>query len=295
MHWTYELCEHDSDLHQGDILEPSPELRSLLADVHPHFLAPKYTAFLLLTQSCDMVLRSEACNTRYLCIGVVRPLEAILHELFSSVCCPIGHGFYTKETKPNARDLLGRLFNQNEQSLGLFYLHPEAEAGIATPSVAMLRVAVTLRVEHYRKVQNSRSGRLNSDFRSKLGWLVGNTYSRVATPDWSSPAKRKKELDKMVNRWVKSTDLTTPPEWIPEAWMEAVEAAGVSVDGLSREDLKVAIEQYKPDPARVRIIEHALRVVQDVVAIDDGTADQIRSRLDNDKRFSEAVKAARRG
>jgi hypothetical protein len=56
-HWTYEDFRDDSDLFQGDILEPTEDLRSILGQVHPHFLHPKYTGFLLITQSCDLVRR----------------------------------------------------------------------------------------------------------------------------------------------------------------------------------------------------------------------------------------------
>jgi hypothetical protein len=135
---------------------------------------------MLVTQSCDMAVRGNGCDTRYLSIAVVRPVEAVLHDFLSHVCIPVVEGVYLQETKGEARRLLERLFNQNEQALGLFYLHPDAGAGIDDASVALLRVTVTLRAEHYGVLRLSRRGRLCSEFRSKLGWLVGNLYSLLS-------------------------------------------------------------------------------------------------------------------
>lgn len=70
---------------------------------------------------------------------------------------------YPKESKGTARDLLKRTFDQNERALGLFYLHPEADSGIALPSLILLRVAITLRIQHYETLQNARCGRLSTE------------------------------------------------------------------------------------------------------------------------------------
>ena len=57
-HWTYEAIPPEADLAQGDILEPTSALREVLREIHPYFLNPKYVAFLVLSQSCDLVRRS---------------------------------------------------------------------------------------------------------------------------------------------------------------------------------------------------------------------------------------------
>src|SRR5207247_8080250 len=84
------------------------------------------------------------------------------------------------------QQFLERVINQNEQAHGLFYLHPDADVGIAVPAAAMLRVSISLRSrEHYNVLKAARCGRLRAEFRNKLGWLTGNLYSRVDTPDWA--------------------------------------------------------------------------------------------------------------
>lgn len=293
-HWTYEGFTAGDDLLQGDILEPIEALRSVFQRVHPHFLDPKYTAFMLATQSCDMAMRGGRCGTKYLSIAVVRPLEAVLHDLLSHVCGHVADGVYLQETKGEAHRLLTRLFNQNEQALGLFYLHPDLDAGIAVASVALLRVTVTLRVEHYPVLRQARRGRLGAEFRDKLGWLIGNLYSRIGTQDWSEPPERKVEVGKLVQQCVDAGEAVCGPVWVPKAWVAAAKDHGVPVENLQREQILSTLEAHKPPEAKAAIIHNALRVLRGVLPqIDDETLRRLRTRLENDPLFATAIRDAK--
>ena len=50
------------------------------------------------------------------------------------------------------------------------------------------RPAVLSLVDNYEGLVAARTLTLNEEFRAKLGWLVGNIYSRVATRDWEKQA-----------------------------------------------------------------------------------------------------------
>jgi len=293
-HWTYEAFDPKSDLLQGDIVEPTENLRSILQEVHPHFLDPKYTAFLLVTQSCDLAVRKGRCNTRYLNIAVVRPIEAVLHDFLTHVCRPVVEGVYLQETKAEAYRLLERLFNQNEQALGLFYFHPDVEAGIAVPSVSLLRVTVTLRVEHYGILRQARRGRLCAEFRSKLGWLVGNLYSRIGTQDWSEPPERSKDLESLVKQYLDAGEPCYGPVWVPETWVIAAREQGVEVERLERDKAASTLEAHRPAPAKTQVVAQVLRVLKEVVpAIDEHTLTRIKHRLGNDSLLAKAVRSAK--
>lgn len=293
-HWTYDAFGPDDDLLQGDILEPTDDLRKILQKVHPHFLDPKYTSFLLITQSCDLVVRKGKYSTQYLNIVVIRPLEAMLHDFLSVVCRTVGNGVYTKETKGAARQLLERLFNQNEQSLGLFYLHQDRFSGIDTPSVSLLRVSVTLRVGHYPVLKEARRGRLSSEFRSKLGWLVGNLYSRIGTQDWNEDPHRTKMLSGWIKQFLDTAQESYEPIWVPESWVTAAEEAGVKLDELDRDTILTTLEACKPPSAKDQAVEHALSVLREVVPhIDDESLQKFRNRLSNDSLFAKALRIAK--
>jgi hypothetical protein len=294
-HWTYAPFSQESDLSQGDILEPTEELRSVLKAVHPYFLDAKYNAFLLITQSCDLVIRNKRCGTKYLVIAVVRPLESVIHDCLSHVCRAIAEGVYLQETKWAAKQLLQRIFNQNEQALGLFYLHPDSEAGINIPSVALLRVTVTLRAEHYDVLRNCRRGRLGTEFRNKLGWLVGNLYSRIGTEDWSEPQERDRELEKYIKQFLDGGDsMLNSPAWFPESWVNAAKGKGILLETVPKDDLLPILSSCKPKSSKEIAVEQVLRVVREVLpTMDDANLGRLGKRLENDPLFSEAIRKAK--
>jgi len=294
LHWTYDDFRPEEDLLQGDILEPTDKLRRVLQEVHPHFLDPKYTSFLLITQSCDLAVRKGKYSTQYLNIAVIRPLEAVIHNLLSVACRTVGNGVYTKETKGAASQLLERLFNQNEQSLGLFYLHPDRSSGIDIPSVCLIRVGVTLRVDHYPILKEARRGRLSSEFRSKLGWLVGNLYSRIGTQDWYETQERAKELKVLIKQFLGDIQGSHGPIWVPESWVMAASEKGIQVGKLERDSILPTLEANKPISAKDQVVEHTVRVLQDVLQpIDDELLKKFRNRLANDPLFAKALRLAK--
>jgi hypothetical protein len=92
---------------------------------------------------------------------------------------------------------LQRLFNNNESDY--FYLHSEPTKGLGEDSCAFLRLSISIRApEHYEKCLKSRYLSLSEPFRAKLGWLVGQLFSRVATQDWDS--------DRLKDQLKKATD-----------------------------------------------------------------------------------------
>ena len=149
-HWTYDSFTPHADLAQGDIIEPTAELREVLQIVHPHFLDAKYVSFMVLSQSCDLVRRA-GYRGQPINLCVIRELRAVARTLLELYCGSGISGVFREENRGSGRQFLQRVINQNEQAIGLFYLHPDADAGIAAASVAMLRIAIALRTDHYEK------------------------------------------------------------------------------------------------------------------------------------------------
>jgi hypothetical protein len=266
VHWTYEKIASAGDsLMQGDILWPTDELRDLFKEIHPHFCDPEYIAFIIITQSCDLVRRDgKACRADYVNLAVVRELESCLSQFLNNACEKVASGAYLEHSKTQAQQLLERILNQNEQALGLFYLHPDVDAtGIADYAVALLRVSVAFRAkEHYAVLQQARRGRLTPEFRSKLGWLVGNLYSRVGTRDWSDDLDGKKEVEELVRSLIES-DLYL---WITRSSFRMLQEAGLSIGDIPFQNLPSVLEQHRPVPFKDAIAEAAMREAERVVA-----------------------------
>jgi hypothetical protein len=291
-HWTYQQFEHSSDLEQGDILEPTEELNELFKEIHPYFCDSKFLGFMILTQSCDLVRRKGShCKAQYISLAVIRSLEEALPVLLNSACRSVGNGIYEKETKEEAKKLLSRVFNQNEQALGVFYLHPDEQAGIAVPSISLLRVSVAFRSTHYKILMNARRGRLSKEFVSKLGWLTGNLFSRVGTPDWD-----KKKLDKLINLFLESNPYETSdnlPIWLSKSLITEAEKNGVNVKGIERNKVISTLEQYAPPTPKEEILKIVIDIIGEVVPnIDEPQLNKINNRLNNSGLLKSALKRA---
>lgn len=206
MHWTYkELSKQDlTNLEQGDLLEKTPELYELLKIYHPYYAdhaENKY--FIVLTQSCDLVLRSGQCKSRYISLAPVRSLKSILkvefeHQIYNRA--PSARAYASMRTKTSMEQFLERVFNNNDPAY--FYLEQSPAQGVAEPMCALLSLPISIKTEHYKLCFNARSISLKDEFQAKIGWLIGQLYSRVGTPDW-----KKRELTSKINNEIEGTVL----------------------------------------------------------------------------------------
>lgn len=276
--FTYAAFKPLDDLQQGDILQPTDSLLAVFKEVHPYFVDEKYTAFMVLTQTCDLVRRKDGgCKTDYVNVAVIRRLSDLLFSLLDKRCRPVTEGVYLKEDSGSARQLLVSVFNQNERALGLFYLHPDVAVSIAEPSVAMLQVSIALRAgEHYKELVAARTGRVADVFQAQLGWLVGHLFSRVATRDWEEHETKDMAGELLEQaKWVRRKDLK-------KMQMEA----GVAVEGMSRVDFESLCETYMPPPPKARAIDRVLSIlVEQAPQISPGALRKIGNALSDDGEF----------
>ncbi|PAY19213.1 hypothetical protein CKO51_12720 [Rhodopirellula sp. SM50] len=291
-HWTY--CDVDSadDLAQGDIIERSEELVSILQQVHGHFTDEKYLGFMVVTQSCDLVPRPK-CKAHYISLAAIRPAKVVFSSLIKEICKTPVPGLLAEEHKNKAIDLISRVLNQNEQGFGLFYLHNDIDAGISEDAVALLRVTISLRAEHYSMIKEARVGRLTPQFQSKFGWLAGNLYGRVATPDWSDQEGGKEEQKRLVKTFLSAGDLSSH-YWIPGKLIDTAEKKGVKLEGLQASEAIKEINQTKPPPPKTVALEkvrsEALKIFGESDESTVRKVEKLVQRLNNDTEFKRACK-----
>lgn len=284
-HWTYEAVTPDEDLQQGDILRPSEGLCAVLSQYHSHFVNDKYTGYFVATQSCDLVRRTARADAKapYIGIAVIRPMSQIRRKLLSTAIRGEGGGVFRKGNEEQAKQFFARLLNQNEQALGLFYLHSDSDAGVDEESVAFLRVTVSVRSEHYERLLEARQGRLTPEFRAKLGWLLGNLYGRPATRDWGDDAVGDSDFKALLKRFVGGEGLDTSVRWIDDEVVDAAAQAGLDLSSADDEEL----EGLRPLPRR----ERALQEIADAIAriapeITPVQLQKVQNRLLNNGKFT---------
>jgi len=279
-HWTYAEFTEECDLWQGDILSPTPELRSVFDEVHPHFSDNKYLAFMIITQTCDLVRRNDQCSAKYINVAVVRSLSQVLPSLIDTVCASLSSLVYSEEHRNRVHDLLARIFNQNEQKHGLFYLYPDGDIGIGEGAVAFLRVSVAFRCQHYELMRKSRSGRLKEPFAHKLGWLVGNLYSRVGTQDWDQ-----KKLNDLIGEYIgEENDLGI--RWIDRYLARTLEKELTRNATLAREEVLARASREVKRPKDLGVDRVVALVKSEFPDLDATAIERLRTALQNDPELS---------
>ena len=185
MHFTYSepiLTE----LKQGDILRKTPELSALIKDVHPHYTRDDYLYFQVLTQTCDLVRRGGECKSRYITLAAVRKMDLVIQRAIDEF--PDKTVFQDKlvcstKHKRSLKELFNKLLNNNDTHH--FFLKAAPEYGLDVDACTQLHLSISIRAyEHFDVCLGAKIIELKENFRAKLGWLVGNLYSRVGTEDY---------------------------------------------------------------------------------------------------------------
>lgn len=291
MHWSY-ADNAEGDLVQGDILLPTDGLRAALQNVHRWFVDPKYLGFVVISQTCDLVRRQgESCKTPYVEIAVIRPFRAYLLSLLKQQCDWIGDRYFPSGERNRANDLLDRVINQNESTLGLFYLHPEASIGIGEASIALLRVSVALRSEeHYDTLVAARRGRLHPEFGNKLGWICGNLYSRIGIRDWKESEEDRKVATEIKRRLLDQSD-DAGPRFVDcsKPFLEGLKRGTINLRDATPEQIEAELERHSSKPYKDRAIEAVMRILES-----QGVSTELRQRvgsnLKSDREFGDVIR-----
>ena len=187
-HFTYNDTVDKSSLKQGDILAKSEELRAHLKKYHAYYAdSDDYSHFQVLTQTCDLERRSPSskCKSPYITIAAVRPLETvILRHIEKSVAIDGMHCCSTS-SKAKLTDEVKRIINNNAKDYFFLKGSPSPNEGLTDDSCTFLHLSIAIRAhEQYDMCLKAKVLELNEAFRAKLGWMVGNLYSRVGTVDY---------------------------------------------------------------------------------------------------------------
>ncbi len=290
MHFTYQPPKNE--LQQGDLLTRTPELAAVLQEFHPHYHSHEdYKYLIVLTQTCDLVQREGSyCKARYITLAAVRSLAtAVKRELKKHQHSQreAKAGYCNLDAKSLIKQFFVRLLNNNE--LGYFYLHNDLELGIQEPVVAFLSLSIAIKADlHYQKCLDARIAQLEENFQAKLGWLVGNMYSRVGTPDWTDKGYNDEEFGKIVEEMVDGVGIL----WIKDQYIKKLakeeKRQKQSAPGyeLTSKDVETLVTQYTEEETskKANIINRAVDIIADLnPGIDVNKA---RLRLTNDSELS---------
>lgn len=295
-HFTYRIPENLKSLNQGDILHKTHDICELLEDVHQHYLKDDYKYFIVLTQSCDLVLRKNGnCKARYITLAAVRPLDTAfdreLHACQKHYFESVG-GMCSLDYKARIYQFLEKVFNNNHTEY--FYLHEDETVAFPESCCAFLRLSIAVRAdEHYEKCLNAKFVELTEEFRAKLGWLVGNLYSRVGTKDWVPDNCTTPEFRKLINQQLERKVL-----WIEKKRLNKLKRHlkdnSVDITKLSQDEIRMIVEEVHI-PSITDKKKSILKSIESIISksniIKDGAnISRVISRIDTDEVFSSYFK-----
>lgn len=289
-HFTYRNPESE-DLLQGDLFKKNKEVENLIREVHPYYLKDDYTHFIALTQSCDLVRRkSKPCNSRYITIAAVRPLDILIRRELekyqddfdkAGMVCSDKFRFLMMQ-------FLGRLLNNHEPEY--FYLHSEPALNFPDPHCAFLRLSISVKSErHYETLLRARVLSLHEVFQAKLGWLVGNMYSRIGTDDWVPTVEAEPDFQKRIKDLLKTSCI-----WVDEKRLALAKKIAPPGHPLTtQETVRQHIDSVNvPSPTEL-VIKAVLEELTKLRKVADADEEKrIGNRLRNNMTFSRYTKAS---
>lgn len=296
MHFTYKLPS--GDLAQGDLLRNSGDLKEVLERYHPYYANKiDYEYLLVVTQSCDLALREGGkCKAPYISICPARPASHLIQREISKAQHSEEESQYSLCKKDFHSRLLGfteKLLNNNCGDY--FYLHEDPSFGLHEPLVGYLALSISIKREHYDACEGARILSLDPVFSAKLGWLVGNIYSGVATPDWTPEHVRADEFKLLIQKRLDELGLCV---WVSEAALKAFKKeirARKAMHGdqyvMPESEVTSFLKSLAvpKDSKRNKAIDACTVVVKDTLKLDDETAERIKRRLYNNLELSQLL------
>lgn len=172
-------------LSQGDVIARTDEVVERIGQAHQYYAdAHHYTHFVVLTQSCDLVKRRNQFNAPYITIAAAKPFKKTIDDFFDGKSKSVEGAeftYYSLSLMKRVKQLVERHINNTEPEF--FFLPSSGHPNIPEDLVVFLRLTIALRKEHYDTFAQAKIAELADIFQAKIGWLKGNIYSRVATPD----------------------------------------------------------------------------------------------------------------
>lgn len=293
MHFTYDEQLDATQLYQGDLIVRNDAVDAILQDVHPHYRKADYRAFIVLTQTCDLVRRNGSCGARYISIAAVRPLSLVLTRALEHYCrnkWEAEHRVTSMKTKEKLRLFVERLLNNNEDEY--FFLYREPEAGLSKDSCAFLQLSIAIKSElHYDTLLAAKKLQLADTFQHKLGYLVGKMYSRIGTPDWVPtlyPDER--QFSRHINALIAGSDFAI---WIDDDAYRALEKR-VEANGegsVTQELLLTWAQEIQSAKAKKRqAVIDAIKASMTDVGVGDGVCRRAAARIEANAVFQSLFK-----
>lgn len=278
---------HFDALRQGDLLLRTARVREALSQGHQHYANhPAYTHFLVLTQSCDLAVRvGGRFRAPYITICAAKPLSAYLDKKLADAFAerdPIRVG--RSAMYKGAEGVIKRLISNTSEEV--FFLDALVAPSVSEPLCAFLQLSIALKAEHYDALLKAKQAEMTDIFSAKVGWMTGNLYSRVATPDLyetdpaMAEAYERQLIDDLLQQNTEWLDTRQVKEYRKQ--LKALAATkGTPVSAQEARDIALAC------PKPIQELSGAVLEVlsQSGISVDDKVRSALKNRIESNTRL----------
>ncbi|HAU1874563.1 TPA: hypothetical protein ACF5XO_000685 [Legionella pneumophila] len=182
---SYVYNESDDSLQQGDIIRLSGYLRQIFKKYYSGLKIKPYEIryLMVINQSCDLVNNNERKpKSEHINLCVVSKFSRYLDRIKTKYIKKKikNHIIIEEVIYQEIKQKIARLIN-NSESKEHFFL-PRIDP-FKENMVAVLSFSYPFRCKHYDLIKKNRVLSLKPEFQAKVGYLIGNLYNRIATPD----------------------------------------------------------------------------------------------------------------
>ncbi len=193
-------------LFQGDIIFLNDVIRGNLISLYQDRVNKAEFA-IILTQSCDLVKRSELgnkCKAQLIHMGLLSAFDDYFFNDLSKYC---EKGLFENKVRiidegkaQKLQNSLEKLLNNNNNDH--FFIPEDSGKGLTSHYIVDLRDQCLLSYEYFEEILRNKRCELEEIFRAKLGYMVSQLFSRIGTKDWN-----KKELENTIKGLINANSI----------------------------------------------------------------------------------------
>jgi hypothetical protein len=203
-------------LFQGDIIFIDDAIRSNLIALYQDRVKKAEFA-IVLTQSCDLVKRSDLgnqCKAQLIHMGILSIFDEYFLDDLSKYC---EKGLFEDKVliidegkAQKLQNSLEKLFNNNISDH--FFIPEDSGKGLANHYVVDLRDQCLISYEYFEDILGNKRCELEEIYRAKLGYMVSQLFSRIGTKDWN-----KQELENTIKGLINANSIILSKDKVRKA------------------------------------------------------------------------------
>lgn len=262
--YVYEDHSAELSLQQGDVLRVDGQFSQYFSEFYPAIQPVNSNEYVMvLTQSCDLVRdKKRKPKLSHINVCLIRRLSLFLTQLINDEIKPTtikDKKILTRDALDQLKDSFSKLFNNNDQKT-LFFLPKTIP--FEEDMVAVLPLSFSFQTNHYDLLIENRILGIKTEFQAKVGYIIGQLYNRIATPDLHDFGWDDKKIRSYINQLLDHLNLQQVPDKDYLEYIKANVNENIGVNELIQEYGALRVSKSLK-PMLKNIKTHLIRLFED--------------------------------